>query len=191
MAGSLFPAFVQIAYTSPVGPHLMTVPVNEIQNPTAAPAAFEVDDWLSGVASLATMVDDLLEAIAVGFPTGTTFQNWAAFTLATPTSTPVFRGAAATAVAATPAGTGWFKAVQGTMTVRAEDGSTFKITLMDVGSGDDFDKIVTPDTYITSILDVVTDTGNGFRSRLGARPDTFLQYAITLNEKLRRAYRMN
>ena len=191
---SLSPAFVKINYTSAYGSHVMTVPSVPIDLVAAGgdPVSFDLRGGALNV-GVGGAVEDFVNLLAPLFPTSTTFVDFTAFRQPDPDDPPTPIFSAALNIAGTEAAGGWSKAVQGTLTFRADDFTLFKIVLLDCASGDSFDKIVvvTPGGDLEALRDYVVDPVTWIASRGGGRPDVFLQWSFTLNEKLRRAYGMN
>jgi hypothetical protein len=114
--------------------------------------------------------------------------------LATPTSPPKFEqtyrfSTPIVGAASTP---GWTRAVELTHTFRTEDGGVSKLVLLDCGSFNLWNKQVDP-TGSADLLAVIaewTNPANCWAGRDTTRPAAFVQLTKTLNEKLRRAYRM-
>jgi len=95
-----------------------------------------------------------------------------------------------TGMEGTAAVPGWTKAVQLTMTVRSTLFGIAKYVFLDAASGDNYNPIRTPDSSMTNMLTVLNDVTNGWAARDNGRPENFLGLTKTLNEKLRKAYRM-
>lgn len=191
---SLYPAFIRIDSTSAYGPHSMTIPSVPVEPTTVGGSIYQF--ILRGAALPATVsgaVEDFVDVLKVLFPSSYTFTSWTLFTLADPEATPLPVQAGNLNVAGTHAGATWDKAVQYTITWRTDTFGIFKLVLLDAESGNVFDKItnLTGETELEGINDYVTADVTWIAGRDGGRPNTFLQVAKTLNEKLRRSYRMN
>ena len=191
---SLSPAFVRIDSTSAYGPHSMTIPSVPVIAAVGGGSPYVFD--LRGAAidvPVAGAVEDFVDVIKTLFPASYTFLSWTLFTQADEDAKPLPVEAGNLNVAGTHAGTGWDKAVQYTITWRTDTFGIFKLVLLDAESGNVFDKVtnLTGETELSAINDYVTDDVTWIAGRDGGRPNTFLQVAKTLNEKLRRSYRMN
>ncbi len=191
---SLSPAFVKINYSTPYGVHVMTVPSVPIQDPSVGETDYRFT--LRGAAlpvPVQGAVEDYCDQLAKFMGTDCTFNDYIAYRQPDPDDvpTPVESGLLnISGVLGTP---GWDKAVQETFTFRADDFTLFKIVLLDAASGNNFNKVtaVGSGTDLEELIDYVTADVTWLASRGGGRPDVFLQLALTLNEKLRRAYNMN
>lgn len=191
---SLFPAFVRIDSESRWGPHSMTIPSVPVIAAVGGGAPYVFD--LRGLAidvPVAGAIEDFVEVLKVNFNTDYHFLGWTLFTMEDPEATPVPVQSGALSVAGTAGDTSWDKAVQVTITWRTDAFGIFKVVMLDCESGNNFDKTtdVTANPNWEALNDYVTDPVTWVAGRDGGRPNVFLQSAVTLNEKLRRSYRMN
>lgn len=193
MANSIAPAFVKIDYTSRFGPHSMSLPCVPI---LTGPAGGAGDQFQLRGAALPVEVDgavkDFVAILKPFFPSTTTFINYTCYQLDDPEgpARPVI--SAPLNIVGTDTSSGWDKATQRTWTFRTDEFGTFKLVFLDVRVAD-FDKVSTfvEGTVTGNLIDYVTADVTWLAGRDGGRPNTFLQLAMTLNEKLRRSYRMN
>lgn len=193
MANSLSPAFVKINYSSSYGSHVMTQPSVPLVAGAYAPTGYAF--VLRGAAvpvAVDDAVTDFVNTIKVLFPATVTFTDATVYSQPTPSDIPVPVASFALGISGTAAASGWDKATQDTFTFRADDFTLYKLVLLDCVSFDQFDKVTdaTVRTQFEDIVDYVTADVTWIASRGGGRPNTFLQYSITLNEKLRRSYNM-
>lgn len=191
---SLSPAFVRIDYTSIHGPHSMTLPSVPVIAAVGGGAPYTFD--LRGAAidvPVKGAVEDFVAIIAEFFETTTTFVAWTLYTQADADATPLPVQADNLGIDGTAATTTWDKAVQVTFTWRTDAFGIFKLVFLDAVSNNNFDKATNfdIDTATEALHDYVTADVTWLAGRDGGRPNTFLQRAKTLNEKLRRSYRMN
>lgn len=192
-AGSLYPAYFDVVYTSDYGSHRMTLPVREWSPGGGTNDSGTILAWDESDRDAEAMLVELLEVIATQFPVTVAFNSYTIYTKDSPTapSQPVFSHLITPAVAGTDETPGWTKAVQNTWTIRCDDFSIFKLVLLDSSSNDEFDPFLEADNPgVSDVMDVLNAVTNGWQSRQNGRPQTFLQISTTLNEKLRRAYRM-
>lgn len=190
---SLSPAFVKIDYSSAAGAHVMTLPSVPVIAGAYAPTGYAFQ--LRGLAvpvAVDTAVIAFVNKLKPFFPTTVNFIDAVVYSQPTPTDIPTPVASFAINIPGTAAAPGWWKAVQQTYTIRADDFTLFKLVLLDVGSFGTFDKmtVIPPATDERSLVDYVTADVTWLASRGGGRPATFLQRSATLNEKLRRAYNM-
>jgi len=188
----LGPWFVRIDYASAFGPHSMTIPTldwNDISS-TGGHGTFDTHD--SSSIDAVEMVEALVDVLVPFFPDTVTFTDWRVFNKVDPEapSIPV-DGALLTAKEGTKASPGWSKATQLTFSWRTEGFHPSKLTLLDYGSAGDFAKILDLTATVVANLDAeYTADSNGWAGRDGLRPNQFVSGTCTLNEKLRRAYRL-
>lgn len=192
MANTLYPAYVRVDYTTVFGQHSMNIPVNEV-TPGATFGENTVASWDAGDINLSAMITDFIELLIPFYTEDDSFDLKTLFTLATPTSDPVWRNQVGlVGVVGTGADIGWQKAVQTTISIRSTEGGVFRVQMMDSGSFDDWNKLTNLATIpaVQDIVDFVTDPANGFRARDGGRPAAFIEMSKTLNEQLRKSYKM-
>jgi len=193
MANSSAPTRIQLNYHSAFGLHKANLNAREWHDDASAGGMGSVDDWASSIAPVAAMVDALVGALLDIMPTTVVFDNYIVYTFATPTSDPVPRAQKAfVAIDGDVADPGWTAAVQTTITWRTEEFGLAKIVMLDSASADDFSKItnLADSAALDAIDGEFTAVSNGWSGRDDARPQTFVSQTKTLNEKLRRAYRL-
>jgi hypothetical protein len=138
-------------------------------------------------------VEDFVNVIKALFHNTTTFDSYTVFSQPTPEDTPVPVWSDTLAITGSQDPNPLSKAMQQTLSFRATDFTIFKLVCLDayptVGLGRVTNLALNP-TY-GPVIDYIVDDVTWIASRGGGRPNTFLQLATTLNEKLRRSYRMN
>jgi hypothetical protein len=194
MANTLFPAFVKLEYTTTFAPHVAILPIRDTPIFDADPELTTVENWDGAQVPLSDMVIDLATAMAKYYTADDAFTLYSTWTMLTPTSDPVFQETLRLDPIIVGTGTtiGWQKAVQSTHSFRTSLGGTSKLVCLDAGSFNAWDKQVDPtgSADLLAIIAAWTSNSNAFAGRDGGRPSTFMQLTKTLNEKLRRAYRM-
>lgn len=194
MANSLYPASVRINYTSAFGAHCMTLPTVPILDGPAGGAGNQFQLRGSQLpVECSGAIDDLVQILKTLAGTDITFTDWTIFKYETPTSRGVPLESGALSVTGTGGIASWRKAVQQTFTWRTDEFGLFKMVFLDFPSGNVFDRVVNPasDARILTLHNYVIAPETWLAGRDGGKPQTFLQVATTLNEKLRRSYRMN
>lgn len=193
-SNSLSPAFTRINYISQWGPHSMTIPTVPYNPPDVgnATGAFV----LRGAALPTDAADAIVDFVTLLLPfyePTTTFLDYIIFTQADADATPLPQFSDTLGLAGTGGSTTWDKAVQFTWTWRTDEFGLFKLVMLDCISNNNFDKItnLTGLSAEEALHEYVTADVSFLAGRDGGRPNTFLQIAKTLNEKLRRSYRMN
>jgi len=193
MQNSLYPAFVRINYHSVFGPHTMTIPTLPWDPSGGTPASGEFDVWDGSPIEADVMINNLVDLLAPFFSADNIFDDYIIYTLENPEADADPRYSAALATLGTNGAPGWEKATQNTWSFRTTSFGAFKLVLLDSATADNFDRItdVTGITPAVNLIAEITDVANGWSGRDGTRPAQFSQIAVTLNEKLRRSYRMN
>lgn len=188
---SLAPAFVEIAYHSAFGSHVQTIPTLA-WDPVGATYGF-FDTHNGNTVDAETMIDAIVTLEAEFFPTTVIFDSWTVFTKADALAPSNPRVQKNVNVAGTVAAPGWFKAAQATWTMKTDLFGEFKIVNLDVATLNAWDKITsaTASADQIALIAALRDADMGWAGRDGGRPEFFQQIAFTLNEKLRREYRMN
>lgn len=194
MENSLYPAFVRIDYTSQWGPHSMTIPSVPVEPTTIGGSVYQF--ILRGAALPANVegaVTDFVNLLKPKFEATTRFNAYTLFTMSAPDATPTPVESNILGIPGVAGGASWDKAVQATLTWRTDEFGIFKMVLLDCISNNSFDKLtdLSADPSVEDLSDYVTAGVTWVAGRDGGRPNTFLQMAVTLNEKLRRSYRMN
>jgi hypothetical protein len=193
MENSLSPAFVKINYTSVYAPHSMIVPSVPLIGTIGG------DTWLFDLrgaeidVEAGGAIEDFVNVLKTQFPTSTIFNDYTLYSQPGVGDTPVPVLSNALGIAGTDAASGGtHKATQRTLTWRATDFTLFKQVWLDVNTFGEFDKVtdISGSPGLVAIDDYVTAPETWIASRGGGRPNTFLALTETLNEKLRRSYRM-
>lgn len=138
------------------------------------------------------MVENFIDIIAPFYPASYTFDGYTIYTMDTPTSPAIPRVQTALAVVGTNGTPGNTKAVQATWTWKTTLGGIFKVVNLDMGNNNSFERVTLSGLGAAGLALVaeVQSDGNGWAGRDGGQPTFFLQVSYTMNEKLRRAYRM-
>lgn len=188
------PTVARIQYVSAYGFHTMQIPTRVWSAPTSGEPLGTVPRWSDDTQiDLFDMLSGFVDLLLPLYPDSASFNNITILTQATPTSNFVPQiSAALSAKIGTASAPGWTKAVQATISMRDTATNAVKYVLLDSTSNNEFDaiRILSTIPAVGDIVDYVADTANAFSSQGDARPYTFLGYFRTLNEKLRRAYRM-
>jgi len=192
MANSLFPNFVRIFYSSPFAPHVMTLPTREIDDSDADPLNWTLDAWDASTVNLVDMIEAFIAKLGHALPVGATISSYLVYRMDAPDAEPLIIYGADATTAGDAGDDGETKAIQVTLSALDTEGQKAKLTLLDV-SHQEFDPIVGLLAVPADEKDLFVEwvnTINAWASRNGARPSLFRRRTATLNEKLRRAYRM-
>lgn len=191
MANSVAPAFVQIEYHSAYGPHVMKIPITGIENPTASAVLLTAEAWDTSSININDMVNALVTEMQPRFAATAGFDRWSVWSQPTPDDDPLFVGGASIGEIGTAGTPGWAQATQETISLRDTAGKLFKLTLMDFASGNNFAAYTLASTIgVDGIVDELIADTNAWMSRANNQPDNFIRRTATLNEALRRAYRL-
>jgi hypothetical protein len=193
MANSKGPYFVQYNYHSGFGPHSMQIPLRHWQPGGGGSVAGDVEDWDLTIQDADGMINSLSDLFLPFFTANVTFDNYVIFKQVGTDEiyTPV-AGATLTGKIGTRTPPVWSEAVQYTLTWRSTSFGIFKIVFLDAESAGDFSKTSTlPGSGdLFNINTEVTSTANAFMARDNGRPSSFISMTKTLNEKLRKSYRV-
>lgn len=192
MANSIAPSAVRINYHSEFGVHSATIPALDWTPPSGGFDFGSFLSWTAVARDADDMIKDLCLTLAAIVPATVNFDNYTIFTYADETADPVPVASNLIAQAGLEATPGWYKAVQTTISIRTTAFGLFKLVVLDSASNDDFDPIfgLAPSPALSAIVDQVRDQGNAWSGRDNGRPDVLISQTKTLNEALRRAYRM-
>ncbi len=191
---SLHPAYVQIDYTSAYAPHKAIIPTTDWFPTSITGTLGSYQGWNSTPVDAEVMINALVDAIAALHLATTHFDLATVFTIAdelAPIAIP-----RATAALTQVGGTGsaaQAKAVQQVLMFRTQEAFKLKIYLLDAPLiGSDFEKI---SRGSWGALEIAIETalkadGNAWAGRDGAQVVTGSNITKTMNEKLRREYRM-
>lgn len=193
MAFSPNPNFVRIFYHSPFAPHVMEVPTRQYNAPTGGEPSGTFDCWDLSTISADTMITALVNAVKPFYNENVVFDNYIIYSTNNDAGVlaPMFGDTLA--IVGTNPSTSWYKAVQITWSFRTTLFNQSKLVMLDAVSNNDYNRITSlgTGTVQEALANEFTAATNAWAGRDDARPSTFAQYALTLNEKLRRSYRMN
>jgi hypothetical protein len=181
------PSGVQVFYHSAYGVHVQTIPTLPYDA-----AADTFDTWAGSIVDSDTMINDLVATFLPLYPASVVFDAYRIYTQANEDSLPFLEKIANfTDIVGTESSPGWSKATQGTISALGEDGSKCRLVLLDFGTNNDFDALFTlTGGILPAIMAEWGNDAKGWSSRGDSKPTTFLEFSKTLNEKLRREYRM-
>lgn len=159
-------------------------------NPGSGSGQF--DNWSGGTKDADLMINDLCDKIVAIMPDTSFFDNYVIYSQPDPDDlpTPVAQGTLGTqGLDTTP---GWYKAVQVTMNFRTNLFGIMKIVVLDAATNNNFDKttVLPGSGALFDIFNQLTSSTNGWSGQDNGQVAGFISQTITLNEKLRRAYRM-
>jgi hypothetical protein len=191
MPADLFPGFIRVDYITPYAPHVMVLPVNTPVIDTGDPVSSTITAWDAGQRDWVDMASDLITEIADAYATTVNFNRVTLFNKPDPDEDAVFIASEAIDIDGTVATPDWYQATQ--LTINAKDGENkiAKLVLLDFASGGLFTKTLSlTGSGLEAIWGQWAAVTNGWSSRNGKRPSTFISATRTLNEKLRRNYHL-
>jgi len=193
MANFRGPYFVKISSHSDFGPHTEQIPTTDYTGPSIGFPFGIFTGWDDTLADADAMIVALVDKMAKFYPPSYTFDNWQVFHQALPTDPAIpLAGNTFTSKVGTSILTGWDMATQATLTWRSTTFGKQKLVFLDFASGGSFAKVSTlPGSGNLFDLDAeLTSVSNGWKAQDNGRPNTFISMTATLNEKLRRSYRL-
>lgn len=191
---SLYPAYVQLDYHSIHAPHKAILPTSAWFPTSITGALGSYAGWNSTPVDAEAMVNALVNVLKVYHLSSTIFDLATVFTIANelaPIAIP--RASVALGTAGTSASSALSKAVQNVFTFRTEEAHILKLYLLDApviaGNFDRNARGTWTANEIAVEAEIKAD-GNAWAGRDGAQISSGIAITKTLNEKLRREYRM-
>lgn len=189
---TLYPAFVKIFYHTTLLNHVASLPVLGWNEPVGGHdyGTFDAHDFSSPDAD--DVVQEYATVIQPIFSEDVILDSYIIYTMATPTSKPAPRVSNAITLTGTNTDNTWFKANQVTMSTRTSDFNKAKFTLLDVPVTGNYGKTASlPGSGIYhDWYGVIIDPTRPWCGRDRNPITSFVSITTTLNEKLRRAYRL-
>ena len=192
--GSLSPASFLIEYQTAFAIHTMTIPTRAWNPDLGTNGHGGYVAWNLDEIDAEDEINGFVDLIKVFFKSTTSFLDATIFTKEDATAPNLPRTSFSLDQVGTSAATGWEEATQQTWSFRDVNFKPFKLVMLDTPlAATGFEKL-TDFTGLTDVLALETYLEGGahaFQSRQNGKPDHLYQIAYTLNEKLRREYRMN
>jgi len=189
----LDPAYVKLYYTSEYAPHEHVIPTLNWVPTSITGTMGSYVAWNTVPIDAEDMIDNLVDKLKVFQDPSTSYTLAEIYTKATPTAPSILQAAKTLAVVGTSAAGGVRKAVQGTFNMKTTAGHAFKMVFLDYPHGTgQFDK-QTPISFSAgaiALINEIASTGNAWAGRDKQRVNTALSVTNTLNEALRKQYRM-
>lgn len=191
---SLYPAYVQIDYHTVYAPHKAIIPTRAWFPTSITGSLGSYEGWNSTPVDAEDMVNALVDALKPYYLGTTVFDLVTVFTIANelaPIAIP--RASVALTQVGTSTATVPSKAVQNVFTFRTEEAHILKLYLLDAPViGGNFDRSARG-TWTANEIAIESELkadGNAWAGRDGAQVSSGIAITKTLNEKLRREYRM-
>lgn len=189
---TLYPGFIRLFYHTAFGNHTMTLPTRA-PNPVGGTNGFGgYENWDSDPIDAKDMIDALVAELVDFHPATANFDNAIIYQVLVSGGEPnplfsVPIDEPGTAVTAD------VPASQTTMTMRTTDFNISKLTWFDATPSTDFLPLrsLPVSGQPLDLFNVWTSRDWAWAGRDGFRADSFIQVSYTLNEALRRSYRLN
>jgi hypothetical protein len=189
VVNSLHPGYIQIDYHSAFGVHKAILP-------TRAPTFSVIGDepeyesWDSGTILASDMVEALVDLFAAFFDNTIIWDTFTVYNVPSvgAAAQPIFTAALAKTGAGTQTGTS--KATQRTYSMRTTGFGLAKLVFLDTKTANSFEKSLVVSSGENAFLAAYMNPIYAWSGRDGNRPAVFKSLTITLNEKLRREYKM-
>lgn len=192
-SNALSPAFVRIFYHSAFGVHTMTRPTRAWSVPAGGFLHGSFLDWADTPRDADDMIKDFVNTLAPLFSTDVSFDNYIIYTQADAESFPLIVNLGDLSIDGTSVADVQEKASQATYSFLDTEGKKAKIVLLDNAVGASFEPKGSYGALSADEQDMAIEflsSGNGWASRNDARPNIFRQATFTLNDGLRKRYRM-
>lgn len=190
---ALSPAFIQINYHSVHGSHVMTRQTTAWTPPAGgfAHGSFLNHDGIARDAD--DMIKDFVNLLAPKYATNAGFDNYIIYTQVDESSPPLIADLGDLSIAGTEADTGQDKASQATYSFLDTEGKKVKLVLLDYVNLVGYEPIgaygdLSADEQ--AIVGAFINSANAWASRNDKKPQLFRRASFTLNDGLRRAYKM-
>jgi hypothetical protein len=192
MANSLYPAYVKLDYHSAYGLHSAILPTRA-WSPGSPGSSGTFDSWNSTPVVAATMIAAMVDLIKPFYLATAGFDLYTIYTLEDEFSPAHPRFSDELTDVGTSTETEWAKAVQTTFSMRTDLFGIAKLVLLDAPAAGGFDRITSfgASPEAQAIVDEFADPDNAWAGRDGGRIDNLIKITYTLNEKLRKEYRMD
>lgn len=193
MENDIGPYFVKINYQSEYAPHSQSIPCVPLNNVGVldTPPNFDLRGAEIDV-NADTAIRDYVTLAKALFTPATVFANYTIYSKPGVGDSPVPIYSADLNIVGTSPFENPHKAWQQTLSFRADDFTLFKLVFLDAipASGADKKTGTLADGAMNAVKNYAKALETWMASRGGGRPATFLSLTTTLNEKLRRSYRM-
>ena len=192
MANSLAPAFFRLFYHTAFGVHTQTVPTKAWDPILGTNGAGGYLNWLGVEVDAQDMIFALVEQLNEFMPSTAIYDSAIIYTQADAEADALPQRAVTLGEAGTGAGVD-VPASQTTMTCRTTNFGIFKLVWFDATPSTDFlpQRSLPGSGQPLDLFNVISDEAWAFAGRDEGRPAQFIQVAYTLNEALRKQYRLN
>lgn len=189
---ALGPYYFQLNYHSADAPHSHLIGCNEWNPASSGGSAGSVLAWDTSYKDADDMAEQLVDTLLPFYNSDTVYDNFIVWhkPLDPGPANPV-AGGSFTGMVGTGTGGSWARAVQKTMVFRTAAFHQAKLVLLDAQSANTFDPVFVADGTISAVLAELSADDNGWCGRDDSQITSFVKVTTTLNEALRKAYRMD
>jgi len=187
----LFPAYAQIAYHSPYGNHVMTLPIKAITTTGLGDAGTAVA-WDTTVVDVRDMVEAMIDDLIAANPSSIVFDRYTIFKVPAvgEPGQPIFTNAVTSGAGTETGLTGQEKAVQVTIGFLTTSFGQSRIVLLDRPVNGNFGNFVNSTGDLAAVISNFISDANAWSGRDNSQPAFYTNTSITLNKRLRRKYGM-
>jgi len=191
MVNSLYPAFVELDYITPFGAHTMTRPTLAwTGTPFVSIGTFATH--AGGTIAANTMIAAFMAACLPVLTDDSAFVAYRIKTMASPTAPAILVWADSfTPIVGTSTAVGYAEAAQRTYSFYTTGAGQAKVVILDQPNNNSWGTVTSISGGADEDIETeLTSNTNGWAGRDTQRPIAFKSLTHTLNEALRRAYRM-
>lgn len=186
------PVFAKVEYSSIYAPHVAIIPLRDEWVDTGTSLG-SITPWDGGSdITVISMFEDYMNAWAELLNDTSSFNGITIYTQPDPDVPAQPQASVAVSVPGLLTDAPGDLATQVTLSFRDTEFFLARLTMLDIPVGSDFTK-KTPFTVVADIqavINVFISEDNAFASRHGFRPSQFIAQTTTVNDSLRRAYRL-
>ena len=189
----LDPAYIRLDYHSAYGPHTAIIKTLPWLPSSITGSMGSYVSWSTAPVDAEAMIDAQINLMKVFLKPDSSFDLATIYTKASPTALSVVEAVKSLGVAGTSAAGGVSKAVQATFNFKTTIAGNTKLVFLDYPHGTgDFNKQTFVDFSPAAIalFTNMADVTNAWAGRDNHRISSFVSVTNTLNEKLRKAYKM-
>lgn len=182
---------VLLTYKTPFSTHIQALPTQEWNAGIGTAGKGGYLTWNGDPRDADDMIKDLVDKFCKMYNDTTTYNHYVIQSRVTINDVWLPMAESNLTKDGTGTITGWEEAVQRTYMIRDTSIQSFsRLILLDAGTDNSFGKYTTLTSDETEIIAELTDPDNAWSSRQGYRPNAFKNLTITLNEKLRKEYKL-
>lgn len=190
---TLWPASITIDYNSNWGAHKMTLPIREWSPVSSGHISGTATDWNDTQADVDDFVNDFVDKLLPFFYTDTDFTAYTVHTYSS-VNAPARPQVAQTLTGKTGTGASYNPGTQATFNFKTIGFFPFKVVMLDVAAGSQYLPVSAfpSPAYDTTIAlrDFVLADASIFQGRDGTQVASLVKVTYTINEQLRKSYKL-